>query len=174
MNIAIVECEYIFANNFDEQSFEHRDARLMDKCTKIIVTMAKKLYTKVKGHEIIPEDIGIVLSSERETFESISENNSVLKTREYTEINPSKFPNTMPAVLLSKAVMEIGAKGPCLPLLPYKTSSHAFKYAIEQIKTGRCRAMLIICISNTNDCLGFFIEDELSCERRGMEFRHII
>ena len=165
MNIVITNWEYLFEKKFDEQAFEHRDLRLMDKYTKIAINIARQLYAKVKGNEIQSENIGIILSSNTGPLESILEYNSVLKNKGYIGINPSKFPNIMSATSLSRIAIEIGAKGPCVPLLSYKISKHALIYAIEQISAGRCCAMMVIHINKRNDCFGCFIEDEYSCNK---------
>lgn len=173
MRIVITAWGYLFGNNFNEQTFEHRDSRLMDKHTKITISIARQLYAKVKGNEILPQDIGIVVSSDTGPLESIWEYNTVLKEKGYVGINPSKFPNTMSATSLSRIAIEIGAKGPCVPLLTPKSNKHALIYAIEQVKVGRCYAMMLIHITNENNCFGCFIEDEFSCNKRGIKPRLI-
>lgn len=174
MNIVITEWEYLFEEKFDEQAFDHRDSRLMDKNTKIAVSMARRLYAKVKGKEIQSEDLGIILSSDTGPLESILEYNSLLKEKGYVGINPSKFPNIMSATSLSRIAIEIGAKGPCVSLLSTKINKHALMYAIEQISTGRCCAMLLVHVIRGKDCFGCFIEDEYSCHKRNMKQRLII
>jgi len=161
MNIVIKEWEYLFEENFDELSFEHRDSRLMDKQTKIVISMARQLYAKVKGDEIPSEELGVVLLSDTGPTESISKYNSVLKEKGYVGINPSKFPNIMSATPLARIAIEIGAKGPCVPILSWKVNNHAMMYACEQISAGRCRAMMFIHITKSNNCFGCFIEEEL-------------
>lgn len=169
MNFAITAWEYSFDKNFDVLSLEHRDSRLMDKQTKIGVSMARRLFAKIKGDKIPSHDIGVVLLNDIGPMESISEYTSVLKERGYTGINPSKFPNIMPATPLSRIAIEIGAKGPCIPLLLPQSNKHALIYAIEQIATGRCRSMMLIHINNKNNCFGCFIENEDLCHKRDMQ-----
>jgi 3-oxoacyl-(acyl-carrier-protein) synthase len=174
MNIAITALVYLFGNNFDEQEFEHRDSRLMDKQTKIALTVARKLYTKAKGDEISSETLGLVLFSDAGPLESIVEYNSILNEKGYVGINPSKFPNIMSATPLSRVAIDIGAKGPCIPLLSSKINNHAFIYAFEQISAGRCRAMMLIHIVKKNNCFGCFIEDEDLYNQRCIKPRFVI
>jgi len=173
MNVAITTWEYLSKANFDEQKFEHIDSRLMDKQTKLVISVARQLYTKAKGNEIPPKDLGIVLSCETGPIEAIKEYNSILKEKGYVGVNPSKFPNIMSATPLARISIDIGAKGPCLPLLTYKTNKHALIYATEQIKAGRCRAMIVIFLYKKNGCLGCFIESEASCLDRNIDTRLI-
>ncbi len=170
MNIAITAWDYLFEKNFDEQTFEHRDSRLMDKQTKIAISVARKLYAKAKGDEIPSENLGVVFISDTGPFECIVEYNSILKEKGYVGINPSKFPNIMSATPLSRIAIEVIAKGPCVPLLSPTPNKHALMYAFEQISAGRCRAMLFIHITKANNCFGCFIEDDLSCRKRGIKF----
>jgi len=174
MSIVITSWEYLFEKNFDEQKFENRDSRLMDKQTKITVSMARQFYAKVNGDEISPEDLGVVLLNDTGPLESIQEYNSILKEKGYVGVNPSKFPNIMTATPLARIVMDIKAKGPCMPLLHPKAGKHAFIYAIEQITAGRCRAMMLIHITERNDCFACFIEENKSCVKRGLQPRLII
>ena len=163
MSIAITAWEYLFAKNFNEQSFEHRDSRLMDKQTKIVISLTRKLYakTKAKGNEILSEELGVVLLSDVGPMESILEYTSVIKEKGYVGINPSKIPNIMSATPLSRIAIEIGAKGPCVPLLSSKGTNHALTYAFEQISAGRCSAVMLVHINKNNNCFGCFIEEEL-------------
>ncbi len=171
MRIVITAWKYLYEKNFDEQAFEHRDSRLMDKHTKIAVSTARQLYKKVKGNEIPSEDLGVVLSSDLGPLESILEYNSVLKEKGYVGINPSKFPNIMPATLLSRIAIEVGAKGTCVPLLSLNANKHALMYAFTQIKIGRCYSIMFIHMAKGNDCFGCFIEKEYSCQKRGIKPR---
>ena len=173
MNIVVTAWEYLFKKNFDEQTFEHRDSRLMDRQTKIAISVARKLYEKTNGDKIPSEGIGIVVLSDIGPLESIVEYNSVLKEKGYIGINPSKFPNIMSAIPLSRIAIEIKAKGPCVPLLSPKSNKHALIYAFEQISAGRCCAVMLIHITKENNCFGCFIEDKSSCIQRGIEPRLI-
>jgi 3-oxoacyl-(acyl-carrier-protein) synthase len=101
------------------------------------------------------------------------EYNLALKEKGYVGVNPSKFPNIMSATPLSRIAIEIGAKGPCVPLLSSKINKHALMYACEQITAGRCQAMMLIHITKRNDCFGCFIEEEHSCQKRGIKPRLI-
>ena len=168
MSVAITAWEYLLEVNFNKLTFKHRDSRLMDMQTQIVVSVANQLYEKVKGNEIPSKDLGIVLSTETGPVESISEYNLVLKTKGYVGLNPSKFPNIMSATPLARIAIEVKAKGPCLSLLTYKTNKHALMYAVEQIKAGRCRAMMVIFLYKENNCLGCFIEDEALCRERNI------
>jgi len=161
MNIAITAWDYLFEKNFDKRTFEHRDSRLMDKQTKIAISIARILYSKAKGEKILSEELGVVLSSDIGPLESIMEYNSTLKEKGYVGINPSKFPNIMSATPLSRIAIEIKAKGPCVPLLSPKSNKHVLAYAFEQISAGRCCAVMLIHITKDNNCFGCFIEDEL-------------
>jgi len=169
MSIAITAWEYLFDKNFNEQTFEHRDARLMDKQTKIAISMVRRLYTKVNGNKIPSEELGVVLLNETGPMESISEYTSLLKEKGYIGINPSKFPNIMSATPLARIAIDIQAKGPCIPLFSFKANKHTFIYAIEQIAAGRCHAMMLIHITKENNCFGCFIEDEELLKKRGMQ-----
>ena len=173
MSIVITAWDYLYEKNFDEQAFEHRDSRLMDKQTKITVSMARNLYAKVKGEELKSEEIGIVFLSNTGPTESIAEYHSALKEKGYIGVNPSKFPNIMAATSLSRVAIEIKAKGPCVPLLSSKGHKHALMYAFEQITVGRCVAMLLIHISKDNNCFGCFIEDEFALHKRSINPRLI-
>jgi 3-oxoacyl-(acyl-carrier-protein) synthase len=166
MSISITAWEYLFEKNFDEQSFEHRDSRLMDKQTKITISLTRKLYEKAKGNELPSEELGVVLLNDAGSIESILEYTSVLKEKGYVGINPSKFPNIMSATPLSRIAIEIGAKGPCVPLLSSKSTTHTLTYAFEQISAKRCRAMMFVHINKNNNCFGCFIEEELSHYKR--------
>ncbi len=174
MSIVITAWEYLFEKNFDEQAFEHRDSRLMDRHTKIAVSMARQLYAKVKGNEIPSEELGVVLSSDTGPIESILQYNSVLKEKGYVGINPSRFPNIMPATPLSRVSIEVGANGPCAALLSSKINKSGSMYALEQITAGRCHAVLFIHINKGNNCFGCFVEDECLCYKRNMIQRLII
>ena len=174
MSITITAWDYLFVKNFNEQTFEHRDSRLMDRQTKIAVSMARILYKKVKVEEISSENLGVVLLSDIGPNESFLEYTSVLKEKGYVGINPSKFPNIMSATLLSRVAIEIRAKGPCVPLLLSKGSKHALMYAFEQITAGRCKAMMLIHITKDNNCFSCFIEDEEMLKKRGMQPRLFI
>ena len=174
MSLAITACEYLFEKYFNEQIFDHRDSRLMDKQTKIAVSMVRKLFEKVKGNEISSVDIGVVFLSDIGPMEFISEYTSVLKEKGYVGINPSKFPNIMSATSLARIAIDIQAKGPCVPLLSIKANKHAFIYAIEQITTGRCRAILLIHMTSSNNCFGCFIEDEELLKKRGLHPKLIV
>ena len=165
MNIAITAWDYLFEKNFDEHTFEHCDSRLMDKQTKIAISIARILYSKAKGEKILSEELGVVLSSNIGPLESIAEYHSALKEKGYTGINPSKFPNIMVTTSLSRVAIEIKAKGPCVPLLSPKGCVNALMYAFEQIAAERCAAMLLIHINKDKNCFGCFIEDELLCHK---------
>ena len=169
MNIAIIAWEYLFKKDFDELTFEHRDSRLMDKQTKIGIGVAKKLYTKIKGDEIPSKDLGVVLSSDAGPLESILEYTTVIKEKGYVGINPSRFPNIMPATPLSRIAIEVKAKGPCAPLLSPKTNKHVLMYMFEQISAGRCSAMMLIHITKNNNCFGCFVEGEDSYRTRDIK-----
>jgi len=174
MSLAITDCEYLFERYFNEQIFDHRDSRLMDKQTKIAVSMARKLFEKVKGNEISSKDIGVVFLSDIGPMESITEYTSLIKEKGYVGINPSKFPNIMSATPLARIAMDIKAKGPCIPLLSTKANKHALMYAFEQITAGRCRAIMLIHITSRNNCFGCFIEDEELLKKRGLHPKLII
>ena len=160
VNISITARRYISKKQFDDQSFKHRDARLMDKGVKIAVQMARQLYEKVNKNTISPEELGVVLGCDTGPLAEIVEYNTILKEKGYVGINPSKFPNIMSATALSRVSTEINAKGPCVPLLFTKDHKHALLYANEQISAGRCRAMMIIHLTKDGNCFGFFIEKE--------------
>jgi len=174
MSFVITAWEYLFEKNFDERAFEHRDSRLMDKQTKIAVSMARQIYEKANGDRIQSEDLGVVLLSDTGPIEPILEYTSVLKEKGYIGVNPSKFPNIMSATPLSRIAIEIKAKGPCVPLLSPKAGKHALLYAIDQITVGRCYAMLLVHITNKKNCFGCFIEGENLCNVRGLNPRLII
>ncbi|HBB27966.1 MAG TPA: hypothetical protein DC000_01705 [Clostridiales bacterium] len=174
MSIVVTDWVYLFGRKFDEHEFLHRDSRLMSVQTKTVIKIAQQLYAKVKGNEINSEDIGIVFSSDTGPLESILEYNSILKNKGYIGINPSKFPNIMSATALSRIAIEIGAKGPCVPLLSSKNNKHALIYGIEQISAKRCCAIMIIHINKMNDCFGLFIEDECSCHKRGIKSKLVV
>jgi len=174
MSIAITAWEYLFEKNFNEQIFEHRDSRIMDKQAKIVVSMSRQLYSKVRGTEIPSESHGIVFFSEAGPIESILEYNSVLREKGYVGINPSKFPNIMSTTTLSRIAIEIGAKGPCVSLLSHNINKHALMYAVEQITAGRCKAMMIIHITRRYNCFGCFIENEDLYSKRGLQSKLII
>lgn len=173
MGIVITAWDFLFEKKFDEPAFYHRDSRLMDKQSKIAVSMARSLFTKVKGAELQSENIGIVLFNNIGPIESITEYNLALKGKGYIGVNPGKFPNIMPSTLLSRVAIEMKAKGPCVPLLSTKENKHVLMYAIEQITLGRCCAMILIHINKANNCFGCFIEDEFMCYKRGINPRLI-
>ncbi len=80
----------------------------------------------------------------------------------------------MSATPLSRIVIELRAKGSCIPLLSLKEKNHVLIYAVEQLTVGRCRAMMLIHITKRNDCFGCIIEDDDLCNKRGLKAKLVI
>jgi len=151
MKITITDWKYIYEKDFDESAFRHRDSRLMDKHMKMAVTMVREFHSLLKQKEIPPELLGIAFSFDG-PLESIAEYNGILRKNGYIGINPSKFPNIMPATPLARMAIEAGAKGPCISLI--SSDKHAFIYAEMQIIAKRCCAVMVICLHESKGYKG--------------------
>lgn len=174
MNVVITALDYLCSNCFDEDTFEHRDSRVMDLQQKISISVARRIYSMVKAIDVDSKQLGLCLICELGPIESIAEYHSQLIQNGYVGINPSKFPNIMTATLLSRIAIEIQAKGSCIPFLSIRLNRLIIKYVLTQINAGRCCAIMCIHLDKKNNCFGCFVETEESCRNRGLTPKFII
>ena len=175
MQIVITEWSYLFASDFNEQTFVHPDSRLMDRQTKIAVTLARQICKKANAARLAGQELGVVYHSDTGPLQSVAEYTLSLRRDGFTGVNPSKFPNIMAATPLSRVTAEIGAKGPCISLLSPGGDKHRWLYAVRQIAEERCRAMILLHITKKLSCFGCFLEASETCkERYGQKYEAYI
>lgn len=175
MQIVVTEWSYLFASNFNEQTFVHPDNRLMDRQTKIAVTMARRICKKANAKRFAEQELGVVYLSDTGPLQSVAEYTLSLRRDGLAGVNPSKFPSIMAATPLSRVAVEIGAKGPCVPLLSPIGDKHGWIYAVRQIAEERCRAMVLLHITKKLNCFGCFLETSDACkERYGQKYEAYI
>ena len=170
-NFSITRLEYIDVSAFDEESFLHRDARIMDKFSKLAVTLARKLFIKAGADEFLPERLGVVLATATGPYLSVRALNREISENGYISVNPSKFPNIMLSTPLSRVTTAIKARGPSAAMYIVKRANEALKYCVTQIQSGRCDGFLVLYIDEDVRCFGVFIEADESALNRGMKLR---
>lgn len=172
--MGITDICYTREKVFRDEEFLHRDARLMERYTKMALSVTLELNNRVKASEIPSERLAIVLATSTGNKSFIHEFHQVVEEKGYIGINPSKFPNVMLSTMLARAAIEIQAKGPSVPLYIRSDKMHqAVQYASVEIKKGRCDAAMIIFVDESRRCFGLFMENEDNARLRGVNPRFL-
>ena len=173
--IVISQIAYLDEKTFDEGKFKFKDARIMDRFSKLAITTAHILYKGVIGEEIESHKMAIVIATKTGPRQSVREMSELLSKRGVVGINPSKFPNIMMSTIVSRVSIELGITGPSVPIYLSNDKMYtAIQYGIIQINNNRCDGVIVVFVNENKGCFGLFIENEEQAKNRGIKPRFFI
>ncbi len=173
--IGITGIGYQSDKSFIEEQIEHRDARIMDRFSKLALSVARQLFNQVQAGDIQPERLAVVLATGTGARRSVDEFHEIIAEKDYIGINPSKFPNIMLSTALSRITIDLQAKGPSVPIyVGSRDMAKALRYAAIQIKKGRCDAVIILYVNEGSRCFGLLLEKEKTVAQGSRKIRFYV
>lgn len=167
-DIMIMSLAHISYRDVDLSEYQHKDARMQDKYTKVAITVGKKV---MKDLDILPKPSrrGLVFTTSTGPISSVKEFNRILDEKNYFGVNPSKFPNIMLSTCMSRVAIEFQINGPTIGMYSH-TILEPFRCGVIQILDDLCDVLLLMDNRDNKYCFGTLIIRESMLNRKYKRF----
>lgn len=154
-DIMLTRLVHISYKTFGLSTYQHKDARIQDKYTKVAITVAKNV---MRDLEILPEPSrrGLVFTTSTGPISSVKEFNQTLDEKNYFGVNPSKFPNIMLSTCMSRVAIELQINGPTIGMYSH-ADLEPLRCGVIQILDDLCDAVLLLDNRDNRYCFGTLI-----------------
>lgn len=139
---------------YENSSFHPQNDRLMDVLTRKVLYTAHMLLKEVKPFKA-PQKTGAVISTQDGPVNSLKEIADYIRTGEYRQINPGRFPHVMLSTALSYLTANLKIYGPCSAFYcKDNQQKDVLEYCYTQLLLENCNEMVYIHVNEQKNAEG--------------------